>query len=543
MVATFAAFAESQSVREVKISVLLKDNGDAQVRELWTMSAGEGTEMYLVKDNLEDIEILNLSVRDTLGGLEFVNEGEWDVDRSLQRKAGRCGFVRHRNGVEICWGLGSYGDHVFEVNYLMTNAVQTMEDSDCLHIQFIAPGMSAAPRSAGLTVSKEDGTPLSTENSQAWGFGFEGSVSFEDGSVIFRSTEAFRRESSLIALLRFDKGLFNPVSVDDRDFSERLDRAMEGETFKEDDLSKEDVLSMVLTFLAFIFGTVVIGGLSSNGFIHKKIERRRALGKDYDPDSWSRDIPLDGNLEASDFLLTKMGFDRKSNCLASALILRMIHEGKLSVFTDAKGKVEISFNDYVWKDGDDPTARGLYDMMQKASGSDRILQDKEFSRWSRRHSEEVLRWQSSLLNRGKEVLESKGWRKGSAYSPEGKLKARGLVGFRKYLSDFTLTGERRTAEVALWKEYLVFGAIFGIAEQVAKELHDIDPKVFDTVMAQDYNTMTTVLRTTRSLSRAITNAPAYSASNIPSGRGGFGGTTSFGGGGGFRGGGFGGGVR
>jgi len=74
---------------------------------------------------------------------------------------------------------------------------------------------------------------------------------------------------------------------------------------------------------------------------------------------------------------------------------------------------------------------------------------------------------------------------------------------------------------------------------VARELKDIDPKVFEQTVYSDPMTATQVLYMTRQMSTAITNAHVRAGQSA----GGFGGHASFGGGGGFHGGGFGGGAR
>jgi uncharacterized membrane protein len=119
------------------------------------------------------------------------------------------------------------------------------------------------------------------------------------------------------------------------------------------------------------------------------------------------------------------------------------------------------------------------------------------------------------------------------------------VGFKKFLEDFTIIGERASQEVALWHDYLVFASLYGIADKVAKELKDINPQAFEQMMVYDYPTMNEVVRMTRNMGNSITNARAqhFSGGGFSSSRGGFGGFTSIGGGGGFSGGGFGGGSR
>ena len=103
-------------------------------------------------------------------------------------------------------------------------------------------------------------------------------------------------------------------------------------------------------------------------------------------------------------------------------------------------------------------------------------------------------------------------------------------------------GEKEVIEAVLWREYLVYGALFGIADKVAEQLREINPEAFAEVLDYDYPTMHQMILQTRILSAAITNSKVAAAS-ADSGARGFGGGASFGGGGGFSGGGFGGGSR
>ena len=89
--------------------------------------------------------------------------------------------------------------------------------------------------------------------------------------------------------------------------------------------------------------------------------------------------------------------------------------------------------------------------------------------------------------------------------------------------------------------YLVFGALFGIADKVAKQLKDINPELFTQVVNCDMDTFVLLLLRSNMLSNAILNTSVnYAASQAGQGLGGH---SSFGGGGGFSGGGFGGGSR
>ena len=525
-----AALAYSPVIRDIDISLTLHRDGSATVHEAWDVCAAEGTEWYLVRNNLGDIDILDLAVSDE-SGRAFVNEGEWDVDRSISEKAGKCGIVHTSRGMELCWGVGSLGDHKYNVSYTMTNAVKSLNDYDMIHLQLVSPNLSSTPQHVRVRISAEE-VQLDSTSTRIWGFGFVGDASFRDGAAVYESSERFREKSSVIVLMRFDKGIFQSASRQARDFSEVLDKALDGSSYEEDEDDFWASFTLILYLLAF-FGLIFAGAKSSAA------TRKKILGVKMKEIGWSREIPYGGNLAESAWILKKLGEEKRSNSLASALILRMIYQGYLGVSKDSDGKVEISFTGKI-PDAADKPMHDLYFMMHEASGEDRILQDKEFSRWADKHVSEINSWIKKCDRSGKEGLIVDGYYSNSKYTAKEQQQAQILIGLRKYLSDFTLMKEKETLEAHLWKEYLVYGALYGIADKVAKQLKDINPQLLEQEFGYDYPTIYTVINLNNSLSRSITRTQI----GQDSGRsGGFGGGTSFGGGGGFSGGGCGGGSR
>lgn len=570
------ASALTPSIRDIDITLTLLPDGTASIQERWDVCAADGTEWYLVRGNLGDIEIGSLAVSDE-SGRAYVNEGSWDTQRGIAEKAGRCGIVRKRDGAEICWGIGSLGDHVFDVSYTMSRSVKSLNDYDMLHLQTVSPGLSSPPRHVRVTVRAQQ-HQLDTANTRAWGFGFAGRVDFRDGAVVYESTEPFVRNSSVIVLLRFDKGMFDSPSRQDRDFADALAVAMEGADFGSD---SDSGVGGGFARLVAVF-VVTVAAICSIAAGSRSARRRKILGMKPSEVPWNREIPFGGDLEASAYTLAKLGESSggSGDTLAAALILRMIYRGELSVAKDSRERVELSFSaagagaaagsgDGSGADGSsgsadstvvgsagsgaagsgsgsgsDQAAVELREMMLKASGADKVLQHNEFSRWAKRHTHEVAGWSSRALVFGRNSLRDQKYIYGSAYTPAGQSEARKLLGLKKFLQDFTLMGEKDTIEVILWQDYMVYGALFGIADKVAEQLRDINPDLFAEVMDYDYMTMHQLLFQTRLLSAAITNSKASVAAEAAqqSARG-FGGGTSFGGGGGFSGGGFGGGSR
>ena len=119
-----------------------------------------------------------------------------------------------------------------------------------------------------------------------------------------------------------------------------------------------------------------------------------------------------------------------------------------------------------------------------------------------------------------------------------------VVEFKNFLNDFTLSKERGAGEVGLWKDYLVFAQLYGIADKVAEQFQKLYPKEFQELsesVGVNPNDMMRTIRVNNNIATSSFNRATskYQAGSIK----GTGGHTSFGGGGGFSGGGFGGGGR
>ena len=117
---------------------------------------------------------------------------------------------------------------------------------------------------------------------------------------------------------------------------------------------------------------------------------------------------------------------------------------------------------------------------------------------------------------------------------------RDVLGMKLFLEDFTLANQRHATEVTLWKDYLVYAELFGIAKQVRKDMVQANPEYLkmDEVLKQlnDHDVLPAITYATLAGFHDVKRASAAASA----GRGGW---ASSGGGGGFSGGGCGGGVR
>lgn len=543
-------FAAGPAIRDIDVNVLLDpQDGSAFITEKWDVTVASGTEWYLVRHNLGAADITGLAVSDE-GGL-FRNVGRWDIDASLEQKARKCGLYQTNGGYEICWGVGSYGDHYYTVTYTMTNAVDLLEDADLFHFQLVTPGLSSVPEHVKARIEVMD-TQLDTASVKFWGFGYEGTTALADGALYFES-DKFRSNSSLIALAAFDDGTFAGGNHRHETLQSVLDTAMEGADFGKD--KEESFLSKIIpalmTLLFFLISSLAIFfAISSRPGGSRS--RKAILGMKAKDVSWCRDVPYDGNLVDTDYTMTKLGVSTGSRNIAAAFMLRMIYKGVLRVQKDAKGKTEFAFVPDADLSYMNDEEKSFYEIVQSASGEDNVLQDKEFSKWAKNNRKKLYNWVSPLEGTAVGNLKTDGDLNSSRkYTTKGQERARQAYGFKKFLDDFTNMAEKQSVESVLWQEYLVFASLFGMAEKVAGEMKDINPDVYQQMMpTSTYNgNIGDIIITTNTFGRHFDNgvalgrpAPVSSGTHTSS-WGGHGGFSSMGGGGGFHGGGFGGGSR
>ena len=562
-----AAFSLSaQEIRNIDETVVLRKDGSARITQIWDVTVVSGTEFYLPFDNLGPMEIDDLTVSEN--GEEFFAEGDgWDTDRSREQKRGRCGIVRKRGGVELCWGQGDYGDHVWTVSYTVKGLVMRMGDYDGLYFSFVNPGLSAPPQHVKVMLINETGGPeWTTDNVKVWGFRSQSEIFVEDGAVRAESLESFGYNSAMTVLVRFDQGLFEPAVEYEKSFEKVQEMAFDGSDY-ETKMSFWDWVKAIFGGLFILIclllspgGLFVIAILvylyfwitSLMGFKYKKSFFGASKIK-----GWSRDVPLDGNIPAAYFALSEgsrmEGLTKPSvsKYLISAYFLRWVMNGVVQVIPDPDKpkRVNLSFE----KEASFPESleNDLYKMVREASGSNLILEAGELEKWSKKSFKRVSNIPDRTKTLGKKWFEDRHLLvKKDKCTPEGQEKARELIEFRNFLEDFTLHGEKGAIEATLWQDYLVFASLFGIADKVAKQFEKLYPAEFgDFTRATGlssgsfYNLMSVSHDISAS---AMRNAMAEKAAHSSSGSGrsfGGGGHFSGGGGGGSFGGGFGGGSR
>ena len=524
-------------LKDLNIHVVLSKNGDARITETRQMTIdSEGTECYIVIGNLNGSEVRDLTVSDETD-LTFTNTGSWDIDRSRSWKEGKCGIVTKHNGYELCWGLGESGERTYTIRYTVTRLVKGFDDADGFNYMFVAQGISPLPDHVKLTIEPEDTLQFTTENTGVWGFRYRGEVGFYNYRIVAESNEPFESRSAMVVMCRFNKGMFEPTDTRSGSFDSLKDLAFEGSNYSsEDEWTWEDtfiLLALIIGFLIVPIGALIL-------YIIYVWRARKKVNKDL---LWYRDIPMNGNLQqTNDMLNAYKYFNTDYNNLLSACILKLINLGGITIeqHLNEKGKNVQNFVIHDLKDADNQPILlcKVHQIFQKAAGSDTILEPKELKSFMKSNYNQSIT--DSFIN----TLHTKT----SLSSYKDRLdEVRQVFGLKKYLKEFSLIDERHVQEVSLWKDYMIYATLFGIADQVIKDMKQINPEYFnmDQVANQmaDDMTLPTIYSTLHSSTTRAAMSKAEREAAREARASGRGGHSSWSGGGGFSGGGFGGGVR
>ena len=527
------AASAANRVPEMEIEVALRPDGSAYITQVWSVYTEEGTEFYLARNDSGYLSITDFSVSDKNGPYTFVDE--WDLDASFKEKANKCGIVQTPDGVELCWGISEYGENRYAIEYVVHDLVGAYSDADGFNHRFVDE-MSFFPTDVVLTICNQDGTPLTDEDCDAWGFGFDGQVAFEDGVIRAWSEEPLESGRHMTVMVALKKGILSPLRTVDDSFETVKERAFEGSDYGQED-PYEDVELTAFDYLYTIgyFAAIVLFIRWAAG------SQKRKAAKRLKKVDYFRDIPNDGNLNAT----YHMGL---SDCvcvegtLLGAYMLRLIADGALEPVSETVDSEQVSLRlvraPRTGNEFDDV----LYTVLEASAGADGTLQPDELERYCQRNHKPLTAFVDSCKFDAARTALDAGWVKTAAYSGRHDFTEQGveqldqILGLKRFLLDFSLIHEREVKETVIWQDYMVYAMLMGIADKVAPQIRQLYPEALPQIERYELS-MSYAVQYNRALYNAYVNHQRQLQAARSSGSGG---RSSYSGGGGYSGGGRGG---
>lgn len=528
IICTLDVFANS--INKIDMDVYINSNGDASIKEVWDATLYEGTEGYRPYTDMGTSIISDFSVTDDTGKIyEFLDS--WNTRASFDGKAYKNGFNNISNGVELCFGISKYGNRKYYLKYNISNFVTLYSDNiEGIYFKFI--NLDQDVLSAKITIHSD--VPFSLDNSKIWAFGYDGEITFKDGSIVLETSSRLSKYDYMTGLIRFEEKIFNTNNKSNYSFDDEYDSAFNDVNDEEREKAKDEdaligIISLIIGIIVSVVYVIIICfGISfffpgknkginySNNYI-TGIKNTLPKGNKV---NYYREIPCDKDLGRAYFVLKLYEIDNIDTLkkgLIGAILLKWIKEKYITVTKTKGGLFSIKDNNYAidlsnskgLEKVDSEIEKSLYKIIIEAAGNNKILEAKEFSNWSRNNCYKLSSWyyfvydyEFKKLEKEKLIVDEISITKGifginkksahKAPSPELKEDAINLLGLKRYLLDFSLMPKREAREVIIWEEYLMFAELLGIANKVREQFSKLYPELMKEY--SNFNVASTAVR-------------------------------------------------
>lgn len=554
-------YAEEHRLVILNINAYINEDGSARITENRVANLIEGTENYIVIENLGKSEIVDFVVYENGQKFEYVDD--WNINDPREEKAGKNSILTTSEGYELAWGIGEYGRHEYTLEYTVTNFVKEVEDSQMIFWQFVNPDTNIPPEQVRVTIESE--YDFSREDQKIWAFGFTGNIEFRDGKIFASSSGPLSTSDYVTILTQIPQGMFKTDDILDMSFEDIRDQAFVGSDYGEDLDDNEEVFDgggnidtvfgdgggsifSSIPFIAIgitIFGIFIslISSVSSKLINLSPNKFSRKYKEEY-----YRDYPYEGDFIDIYYIPYMMGVSDFENLL-TGFILKWINEERIMTVEEEKGwifkkdETNIKFLNMTMEDH---TFEGqLFHMMLEAAGKNQILEEDEFTKWTKSNYTRLDDWEKRVRQSSIEKLKAMNYidifeKKVFIFKTEkyeltekGKELETNIYKYINYLYDFSLLNEHQAVNVKIWDNIMIWAGFLGLTEEVGEQFAKLYPRYEEETVYRGNSILLT-----NHLARNISQAKADTARSSGSG-----GSSSSGGGGGSFGGGSGGGTR
>lgn len=487
-------------VDTMDIQAVIYEDGSMHITQSWEGSFDEGTESYISMNAPDYLTISQLTVSDQKGIYDTVED--WNIDWSFEEKARKCGIHATNSSYEICFGISRYGQNRYAIEYKLDNVVGSYTDRDGVNFRFVNYGMNTTPTDVKVEIRLVDGGPITDENADVWGFGYDGKVEFSDGAIFAYTESPIYPENHVTVLFSLDKGILSPSRQESGSFEEVREKAFEGSDYDNTEATGEEVstftaLTMTLLSIGFPIGLIIWIPRLKKKSTEKKMQRfSEGFG-------YFRELPNEGNLSTT-YSLGRMFDMCEDGAILATGMLRLIQLGCLSpvgtqeVGFMGKTKETISLRlTGSHHDKMNEYDEYLYTVLEGAAGSDSTLQSKELERFANQNDRLLRAYIEKHDSAGRSYLNQKHclkrWNmpaKLTDLTPTGEQELGQLMGLKRYLEDFSLVNQRGVKEMPIWRELLTYAMLFGIAHQVAEQMKELYPALSSELTDYSQNMVT-----------------------------------------------------
>ena len=324
----------ANSIDSINMDIYVDTSGNAQVTETWIVDATQGTEIYHPYYNLGNSSITNLTVSND--NTKYTTLKNWNINASFNDKINKCGINYISDGVELCWGISSYGTHIYRVNYNISNFVSELTDYQMIYWTLIPSGLSNSVGSVNIKIHSSVSFPQTID---VWGYGQYGAPCYvQDGAIQMSSNGILTSSEYMTILAEFPLGTFNTSNKLFDNFDYYYNMAEEGAISYTGSNSSSFSDNIANIFNVIFYVIFIIGIVFSSIFARKRYnETSLALnfgkdGKKLPKDiPYFREIPCNGDIFRGYFIAYNYGIMKNKTDFLGAVLLKWLKEGKIKI--------------------------------------------------------------------------------------------------------------------------------------------------------------------------------------------------------------------
>lgn len=496
MLILFQTKSYANTINEINMDVYIDNQGNATVTEVWTTNMSQGTEGYRVYTDLGNSKISNFTVTDETGTL-YESLSNWNVNDSFDSKSYKNGLHYVSGGVELCWGISSYGAKTYTLKYNISNFVTQYSDTQGIYFSLI--DLDQKINNANITIHSN--YDFSLNNSKIWAFGNNGTINFNDGNIVLNSNGELSSSQYMVALVRFENNLFDTNNTSSKTFDDIYDSAMSDISSLENILNNK--FNLFLNFICYSISALIVFRIFRKRKSTSSYTREYApldIGNKISKDevTYFREIPCSGDLYYAYWILLKFNILKENECkngLIGAILLNYVKKDWIKISKTKDGLFNFRNNNYSidltnlsnLQAEHNELDKKFIEILIQSSGSNNLLEAKEFENWCKANYSTINYWFENVINYQTTKLQQKRLITETIKTKRNKTiitrhvdsavrnQAIQLLGLKQFLLDYSLITEKTSIEIDLWENYLIFAQLLGIAEKVEEQFSKIYP--------------------------------------------------------------------
>ena len=239
------------NISNIDMDIYVDENGDAFVTETWKANVTQGTEGYHPYFNIGNATISDLEV--SMDGKKFTIIDNWDINNSFGEKSNKAGFYYTGNEIDICFGITSYGSHIYTMKYKINGFISRTADADMIYWTLFPYDFSVSPDNIHIKIYSND---KYSDDLDVWGYGnYGGTVYVYDGYIEMNSDGNLDSDEYMTILVKFPINTFNTTNILDNDFNYYYEMAERGATHYED--NDNSVLGLIIGLFIFLINAFI----------------------------------------------------------------------------------------------------------------------------------------------------------------------------------------------------------------------------------------------------------------------------------------------